>query len=345
MNLYKDNPVFLLYMQFDKVIIWGFPLHSHTHSYIHGGWVKAFKHLGYATHWFHDNNVPSDFDFENALFITEGYAENNIPIVKSSIYFVHICIKPEKYIGKVKRLIEIRYLVDRIKDCNYNYVLDKSKCTEISNATYHEKLTNNGGLAKYHSNPQPIDYECIYTCWATDLLPDEINEETISMPRENAIYWCGSYNSNNNPELRKFVEESNKNGIKVIFNNPWQSPMSYEDVKMFTMRSILSPDIRCSGDPNKIAIGETGTCHKSIGYIPCRILKAISYGHLGVTNSKHVYELLNKKVIYNDDETQLFHDAIAQTSNTELIKEQMEIVKKHHTYVNRVNDLLKVLQI
>ena len=121
MNLYKDNPVFLLYMQFDKVIIWGFPLHSHTHSYIHGGWVKAFKHLGYATHWFHDNNVPSDFDFENALFITEGYAENNIPIVKSSIYFVHICIKPEKYIGKVKRLIEIRYLVDRIKDCNYNY--------------------------------------------------------------------------------------------------------------------------------------------------------------------------------------------------------------------------------
>ena len=332
-------------MSFKQVVIWGFPLHTHTHSYIHGGWFKGFKHLGYNTYWFDDNNIPQDFDFAETLFITEGYADGKIPLNQSSIYFVHVCINPEKYLGKVKRLIDIRYLVDNIKDVNYYYVLDKNLCQKISVATYYEKLYDNGGIAKYHNNPKKMDYECIYTCWATDLLPEEIKEESIDLPKEKCIYWCGSYNSNNNPELKKFVNEAEKNGIRTLFNNPWQKPMSYEDVKTFTLRSIMSPDIRCSGDPNKIRQGETGTCHKSIGYIPCRVLKAISYGLLGITNSKHVYELLDKKVIYNTDEGQLFYDAMKEIGNKELIKEQMQMVRDNHTYINRINDLLKVLNL
>ena len=197
-------------MDIKKVIIWGFPLHSHTHSYIHGGWFKAFKSLGYDTYWFHDKDYPIQFDYNNCLFITEGYADDNIPIVNTSTYFVHICRNPEKYLNKVKRLIEIRYLVDHIKDVNYNYVLNKEKCEKISDATYYEKLNNNGGIAKYHNNPIKMDYECIYTCWATDLLPEEITEESIDFPKQKCIYWCGSYNANNNPELRRFVIESKK---------------------------------------------------------------------------------------------------------------------------------------
>ena len=38
-----------------KVVIWGHKLYSHTHSFIHSGFFKAFKHLGYDTYWF-DNN-------------------------------------------------------------------------------------------------------------------------------------------------------------------------------------------------------------------------------------------------------------------------------------------------
>lgn len=332
---------------FKKVIIWGFPLHSHTHSYIHGGWYKAFKHLGYETYWFHDGSHPasnSEFDYGNALFITEGYADSRIPIVSSSIYFVHICINPEKYIGKVARLIEIRYLVDNIRDCNYEYILDKSQCSRISDVTYYKKLHDNGGLRKHHSNPIRMNYECIYTCWATDLLPHEIDESNITREYDNCIYWCGSYDRDNNPELRKFLDSATNAGINVIFNSPWNNPLSYERVKELTIKSILSPDIRCSGDPNKVRIGETGTCHKQIGYIPCRVLKAISYGLLGITNSRHVWELLDKKVIYNDDERELFHDALKEVGNVDLIREQMKIVKERHTYLNRINDLLQVLK-
>lgn len=330
--------------KFSKIIVWGFPLHTHTHSYIHYGWVKAFTAIGYETHWFSDDNFPIDFDYNDCLFITEGYADNNIPIMETSTYFVHIARNPELYIGNVKRFIEIRYLVDSIKDCNYDYVLDKSKCVKISDCTYYEKLSNNGGIAKYHENPTPMDYECIYTCWATDLLPHEIKEEYISYPKEKKIYWFGSANHENTREIALFFNECTKNDIEIIINNPWTNPLPFEEVQQQTMKSIMSPDFRSSGDPNKIALGETGSCHKQNGYIACRLFKSISYGHLGITNSKHSYDLLEQKVIYNDDERQLFYDAIPHLNNHDLIREQMKIVREKHTYLNRIQDLFKALE-
>jgi len=85
---------------FKKVIIWGFPLHTHTHSYVHYGWYKAFQHLGYETYWFHDKEFPSSdtFDYTHCLFITEGYADEHIPLHPSNIYFVHVARRPLKYI-------------------------------------------------------------------------------------------------------------------------------------------------------------------------------------------------------------------------------------------------------
>lgn len=332
-------------MSFKKVIIWGFPLHSHTHSYIHYGWVKGFSHLGYETHWFDDKDHPADFDYNNCLFITEGYADDKIPILETSIYFVHIARFPEKYVGKVKRFIEIRYLVDQIKDANYEYILDKAHCIKISDCTYYEKLRSNSGLAKYHNKPVPMEYECIYTCWATDLLPHEIVEENIYIPKDNKIYWFGTSNQHNTAEIALFFQECRKNGIECIVNDPWANPLPFDVVQEYTMKSLMAPDFRSSGDPRKVAIGETGTCHKQIGYIACRLLKSISYGHLGITNSRHSYELLDRTVIYNSNESELFYDAVKELHNDELIKKQMALVRENHTYLNRIQDLLSVLRL
>jgi hypothetical protein len=234
--------------------------------------------------------------------------------------------------------------VDGIKDCNYNYTLHKNKCKKISNCTYYEKLHDNGGLSKYHNNPEQMEYECIYTCWATDLLPHEIVEENIYKPKDRKIYWFGSANQYNTREIAMFCEECKKNGIDFKTNDPWQNPLPFDVVQEYTMKSYMSPDFRSSGDPRKIALGETGTCHKQIGYIACRLLKSISYGHLGITNSKHAFELLDKKVIYNDNETMLFYDALNELDNHDLIKEQMKIVREKHTFLNRIQDLIAVLE-
>ena len=69
-------------MRFKRIIIWGHQLHSHTHSYIHAGFLKAFKHLGYDAHWVSEaDNIDLDF-FDDALVITEGQVDSNIPLTK-----------------------------------------------------------------------------------------------------------------------------------------------------------------------------------------------------------------------------------------------------------------------
>ena len=116
-----------------KIVIWGYPLNSHTHSYIHSSFYKAFKHLGHDVYWFHDDEYPEDFDWNDCVFWTEGFADKNIPLNKTSTYFVHVCPDPAKYINAgVKKFIDVRPNGVWQKDHVYDFTLDKSKALHIS---------------------------------------------------------------------------------------------------------------------------------------------------------------------------------------------------------------------
>jgi hypothetical protein len=82
---------------FQQVIIWGFKLYSHTHSYIHGAFFKAFQHLGYKTLWLDHHDDLSSYTFENTLFLTAGCAEEGIPVRNDAYYVLHNC-NTDKYI-------------------------------------------------------------------------------------------------------------------------------------------------------------------------------------------------------------------------------------------------------
>ena len=337
---------------FDKVVIWGYPLHSHTHSYIHYGWYRAFKHLGYETYWFNDNDYPNDFVFKKILFITEGYADKKIQLDASNIYCVHMCINPEKYVsdGVNARCIDIRYNVKSIKDCNYNYSLDEeirnNIAKQISSVSYYQKLHDNSGISC--SNNKKLEYEAFYTAWATDLLPHEFNESDIDIKKENSIYWVGSIGQGNYLNILKFKQscDTHKPKINFIYNDPWKTPLDHNKCKELMQKSYITPDIRGSGDKHKIANGETGDCHKDTGYLPCRIFKAISYGCLGITNSKAVRDLFindDIDIIYSDNESELLKLGNDKKNDKDLIKKQMNYVKDNHTYINRINDLLSII--
>ena len=121
-----------------KIVIWGYPLNSHTHSYIHSSFYKAFKHLGHDVHWFHDDEYPEDFDFDDCVFLTEGFADKNIPLRETSTYYVHVCVNPKKYLGKVKKLIDVRYLQESMDNDNYDFVLDRDNCTELDSGVLYD---------------------------------------------------------------------------------------------------------------------------------------------------------------------------------------------------------------
>jgi hypothetical protein len=82
-------------------------------------------------------------------------------------------------------------------------------------------------------------------------------------------------------------------------------------------------------------------------YIPCRIFKNISYGKMGLTNNEFVYELLNKKIIYNSDIRELFIKGIEfeiRGDKNDIIKELMTYVKHNHTYLNRISTIQKYIK-
>lgn len=315
-----------------RVIIWGYPLHTHTHSYIHFGYYKAFKALGFETYWL-DNQNYKGIDLEDCLIISEHFTTSNLPLVKTSTYFIHYLGNREKnqnkYLEKVGRLVDVRYNADCWIDKNYNYVLDRSKVEKIGEGTYYEKGN---------------EYDIAYTTWATDLLPHEIDLEWRFNPRQKKITYVGTVGGGKGglfdcqkapdyydtvPYIMPFYEECRKNQIDFETNCPWISPMSHQDMMTSIMNSYLAPDFR----------------HKAMldwGYIPCRIMKNISYGQLGITNSEAVNRFLGGEVVFNSDSRALFYDGRNKMEDYEFIKRSMLLVKEKHTYINRANDILSI---
>ena len=181
--------------------------------------------------------------------------------------------------------------------------------------------------------------------WATDLLPHEFDfDNRYIMSEEPPVtYFLGSIGDGNKRELIKFKEACEKRNIKFIANNPWQNPLDFNSAKVLVQKSIVAPDIRGSGDPNKP--DENGTAHKYIGYIPCRLFKNISYGKLGATNCSRLYDLFGDKVIFCEDEDKLVDLYLEKSKNKDFILEQMKWVQENHTYINRVQDLLHIIQL
>jgi hypothetical protein len=325
-----------------KIIVWGFPLNTHTHSYVHGAWVKTFKSLGFETYWFHDNNYPINFDYKNCIFITEGYAEKNIPLEASSTYFVHIAINPKKYLDKGCRLIDIRFNVDEINDCNYSYELERNKLLKIDDVAFYNKSADDSILSdKFRKGIN--NYEALYLSWATDLLPNEFNYEDRFLNRDEKYYFIGTIGESNVNEIRKIISACQTKNMQFVHINPWSAPVTYEEAKNLVQKSYIAPDVR--GSALRLPVNgkvDTGANHKLNGYIPCRTFKNISYGQVGATNSLAVKKLFGDLIIYNDDEYELFFDTEKQRKNYDLIFEQMEFVSKKHTYINRVEAIMKV---
>jgi len=327
-----------------KIIIWGYPLHTHTHSYIHAMWVKVFQHLKHEVHWFDDTNFPLDFDFNNCIFITEGYADKNIPLNNTSSYFVHIAVNPQKYLNVGAKLVDIRFNVDHINDLNYSYTTDRASLEKLGNCEYFLQNADDSILAdQFRSGVS--GYSALYLSWATDKLPHEIDLDDRFIKRENVFYYIGTIGESNVKELQRLNQALQEFNVPFYQVDPWKSPVSFEEGRSLIQKSLIAPDIR-GGLTRKDINGkpDTGANHKQNGYIPCRTFKNISYGQLGATNSLAVKNLFGDLIVYSDDEYQLAHLAREKASDLNYIREQMLYVKDNHTFVNRANAILEAFK-
>jgi len=303
---------------FSKVIIWGHPLHSHTHSYIHAAFYRAFEYLGYEVYWVENMDQLDGVDVHNALFITEGQVDVEMPKRNDCYYILH-----NTYLSDyIPLFAENRCIALQVytHDC-LPYVTEK-----IANYIYSNK-----------------DEKMIFMPWATDLLPDEIDrikkyrkkkkkEFRTKKRKERVVNWVGTIGEGfygNYFEIAGFKKACEENNIP--FNQ--YGNVSMQDGIDLIKASYMSP-----------ALQGTWQCQK--GYIPCRIFKNISYGQWGITNNVTVHDLFKGKIIYNTDTYQLFYDAqkyINEASSHELY-ELMDFVRDNHTYINRIQTLITFMK-
>lgn len=321
-------------MKYSKIIIWGHPLYSHTHSYVHDAYYKTLRYLGYDVYWFHDDDYPDDFDFTNSLFISEGFADKKIPINDSSCYLIMYCPSPIKY-KEAGRYIDVRMSAVNFKDHIQEYSLDKETADKVGPACYFvSKKSEKVRIKNDYHDYEMDDFDKLYISWATNRLPHEFNDDDIYIPREPNIYYCGTISPSgvceNYSNFIPFIEECKKNDIGFIHNDPWSNPLSTEEVIRRTQESLLGVDIR-------------GPQHLKQRLLTCRVFKNISYGHLGLTNSEEVYSELDGNCVFCEDTSELFYVGMENRENEKLILSGMKFVKENHTYINRVNSIVSVL--
>jgi hypothetical protein len=296
-----------------KFVIWGYPLNSHTHSYIHYGFFKTLKSLGYNVEWFDD--IEIDGDFENCIFITEANCSKNIPIVKSSKYFIH----------NIEDLF-----VDQTKyDHEHIYNL----------LVYHEEYNWNDSV-KYNGdnswyNPST---KSLVIFWATDLLPEEIDnmEPVLYDDTKNSNNFIGTIQGN---ELVNFAHISANNG-KDFNNYGGYTGYCGNDSQFFELdrsieyikNSYLSFDIREEQ-------------HLRNGYVSCRNFKNISYGCWTGTNSLKVNKLFEGRMTINSNLNLLYSSLEEDTRKVTInqLRDNMDYIKNNHTYINRINSMISIL--
>jgi hypothetical protein len=296
-----------------KFVLWSFKLHQHTLSYDMMGYLNGFRFLGYDVYHFNDRDDVSSFDFSDCIILTDGQSDKNLPIIKGPQYILWNC-DGEKYKNTNHIGLQIPTLQGGLWDNFYpmtTFDLDP-----------YSKWNN--------------EHNTLYQQFATDVFPDEIEKELGINNNKISGYvgtrWGGFHG--NDPEFELHLSECQKYGWRLsnqASRNPDFSEM-VEENRTLIYNAEIAPTI-------------SGKWQCDVGVVPCRIFKTISYGKLGITNNKAVYELMEGNVLYGESgeliERYLSTDIPTQK---EMFRKASMLVAEKHTFLNRINTILKIFK-
>lgn len=354
---------FLREKKIDTIVIHGLFFTEHTHHFIHDAIHKTFQYilkklqLDIKLLWFNDDETACNMYNDNSNYLIFSSPHYNtdqfLPILNNAYYILHYrthnkikntlitrynkllqdkkAVKYVEYRGGPNACFDkmfAQYIDDKHLFWSYYYIPTKDEEND-----YDEKQNIN-----YTYKYQPTNE--VHLAWATNIFPEDIDKniqllkEGIELKKHS--YFCGTIWHTNNEEVIQWKNNCDIHNMTTIFDN--EKDENKHQLKI--REALLSPAFQ----------GATQRESDKWFYIPCRILKNISFGSLGITNNPGVHKVFKDYlIIYDEDMEKLYNKAIdyrkyAEENKEEYIEkmvEVMEFVRDHHTYLNRINDLIQ----
>jgi len=297
-----------------QVVIWGERLvngHSHTHTYVHAAFMKAYQWLGHTVLWLSDEDDISSLEFSGTMFITEGFKNLKMPIRGDCWYVLHH-VDFKRFASVAQRCINLKaYSTSNMKLVG--------KCQKIRDFEYVTNF-NEGG----------VEASTLLMPWATHLLPfefEKLDRKCIAGRRTRLVHWVGSITDGemgNIEELRKTAIALESLGVQLVHSKVaegWES-------KTAIQHSWIAPAI-------------VGKWQNEVDYLPCRAFKNASLGRLPVSNSSVINEIF-EHIMPRPQETnyaEAFTAVHEMEVNSDACRHVQEIVKVNHTYLNRIDTI------
>lgn len=304
-----------------NILIVGFFRNKHTSGFVHYGFHKGFKSLGCDTYWIDADDELAFNPPKDAIILTEGQVDYNIPVRKDLKYVLHNC-RRDKY-----PLSQSIHIVVPAK-FNYYHIPEKP-----------EYIENKKWL------PWNNDTHTLVLPWATDLLPEEINFDNIDKAKNNTVHYVGTVTEGTNNSIIEAVHYAKalkKYNVNMVIHGGYTGDFQYDNLKAIAGFISVEEAIRLVSSSWQAPVLQ-GEWQRDQEYIPCRAFKNISYGFPLLTNSEAIANFFSQQewALAGPELVELGMELSQDRNN---IMQLMKLVKEEHTYKSRVQTILNLFK-
>ncbi len=292
--------------RFNKVVVWGLKTQQHTHAHIHRHFFNTLEKLGIPVAWVDDSKENAPAIRENDLVIAVDVASLNMPVKPRVYYCLHNCPEDIHRAIEPSRNIRLRTYTASAERAGQKWDL----------VTFFDRETRT-----------------LYQPWATDLLACEF-QEPLCRPSSNIVFWVGSV-------WNDALGRGNVNEIETL-----RDVLARRNIRFIHLQGISdSLNIRYVRN-SLIAPAIAGRWQVENDYLPCRMWKNISYGQLGISNVRKFGEIFAGCTVEGSSIEELIDNALSLPARTyrEITRRQQQIVRDHHTYVNRLLSIIRAFE-
>ncbi len=296
---------------FERIVIWGLRKRYHTHRHIHKAFYDNAIALGYKAIWVEDEPSQTHHIKAGDLVIASEVFGKMVP-KKKTFEDYNIPIKDGVYycLHGFQAIFSDRLKKDRWISLQV-YTDEAGKSSERwGPVTFFDKPTRT-----------------LYQPWGTNILAHKFSKPTWN--KHKTIFWVGSVwnnasNQGNINVIAKFEKEVTRIGLRfyaVRFVPEWAN-------KLFVRYSRLAPAIAGEWQVDK-------------NYLPCRMFKNISFGHVGFSNVRKFDEILGKYAVTGTVEEMTKKVlALSKDEYLALASNQQNIIKSY-TYKQSIENIIR----